>query len=129
MVICAPVLAEFSKHRKINPQKVPIVSGGLSESNTVNNMKLMIFAKIRVICICSSSPCTASVHLSKVFYHLVEVIFNLFASMFLTYVQIYQISVCLLMSHEKCPIWQVLFIIKFGTFAFFLYCTVFSSSS
>jgi hypothetical protein len=68
-------------------------------------------------------------HLGKVFYHLVQVILSLVASMFLTYVQIYQIYVCLLMSHEKCPIRQVLFIIKFGTFAFFLYCTVFSSSS
>ncbi len=48
---------------------------------------------------------------------------------FLPYVQIYQISVRLLMSHEKCPIWQVLFILKFGTFAFFLYCAVLSSSS
>ncbi len=38
---------------------------------------------------------------------------------FLPYVQNYQISVCLLMSHEKRPIWQVLFILKFGTFAFF----------
>ncbi len=46
---------------------------------------------------------------------------------FLPYVQIYRISVHLLMSHEKCPIWQVLFIIKFGTFAFFpiLYCILF----
>ena len=46
---------------------------------------------------------------------------------FLPYVQIYWISVRLLMSHEKCPIWQVLFILKFGTFAFFsvLYCTLF----
>ncbi len=46
---------------------------------------------------------------------------------FLPYVQNYQILVRLLMSHEKCPIWQVLFIIKFGTFAFFfvLYCTLF----
>jgi hypothetical protein len=54
-------LIEFSECRKINPQKVPIVSGGLSESNTVNDMKLMILAKIRVICICSSSLCAASV--------------------------------------------------------------------
>ncbi len=38
---------------------------------------------------------------------------------FLPYVQIYWISVRLLMSHKKCPIWQVLFIIKFGTLAFF----------
>ncbi len=38
---------------------------------------------------------------------------------FLPYVQIYQISIHLLMSHENCPIRQVLFIIKFGTFAFF----------
>jgi hypothetical protein len=42
---------------------------------------------------------------------------------FAPYVQIYQISVRLLMSHAKCPIWQVLFIIKFGTFAFF-FCIV-----
>jgi hypothetical protein len=42
---------------------------------------------------------------------------------FLPYVQIYQISVRLLMSHEKCPIWQVLFILKFGTFAFY-FCIV-----
>ena len=62
-------------------------------------------------------------YLGKVFYHLVEVIFNLFASMFLTLCPIYQISVHLLMSHEKCPIWQVLFIIKFGTFALF-FCIV-----
>jgi hypothetical protein len=48
---------------------------------------------------------------------------------FLPYVQIYRISIRLLMSQEKCPIWQVLFIIKFGTFAFFLYCTVLSRSS
>jgi hypothetical protein len=48
---------------------------------------------------------------------------------FLPYVRIYQISVRLLMSHEKCPIWQVLFILKFGTSAFFLNCTVLSSSS
>jgi hypothetical protein len=48
---------------------------------------------------------------------------------FLPYVRIYQISIRLLMSHEKCPIWQVLFIIKFGTFEFFSYCTVFFSSS
>jgi hypothetical protein len=27
------------------------------------------------------------------------------------------------MSHEKCPIWQVLFILKFGTFAFY-FCVV-----
>ena len=53
---------EFSERRKINPRKVPIVSGGLSErSNTVNNMKLMILAKIRVIHVCSSSPRAASV--------------------------------------------------------------------
>ncbi len=47
---------------------------------------------------------------------------------FLPYVQIYWISVRLLMSHEKCPIWQVLFIIKFGTFTFFfvLYCILFN---
>ncbi len=38
---------------------------------------------------------------------------------FLPHVQIYSISVRLLMSLEKCPIWQVLYIIKFGTFAFF----------
>ncbi len=38
---------------------------------------------------------------------------------FLPYVQIYWIFVRLLMSHKKCPIWQVLFIINFGTFAFF----------
>ncbi len=38
---------------------------------------------------------------------------------FLPYVQIYQISVRILMFHQKCPIWQVLFIMKFGTFAFF----------
>jgi hypothetical protein len=46
---------------------------------------------------------------------------------FFPYVQIYQISVHLLMSREKCPIWQVLFILKFGTFAFFfiLYCILF----
>jgi hypothetical protein len=45
----------------------------------------------------------------------------------LPYVQIYQIFVRLLMSHEKCPIWQVLFVLKFGTFNFFfvLYCTLF----
>jgi hypothetical protein len=55
------ILVEFSERRKINTQKVPIVSGGLSKSNTVNNMKLMILAKIRVICICSSSPHAASV--------------------------------------------------------------------
>ncbi len=34
---------------------MPIVSGGLSKSNTVNNMKLMILAKIRVIRICVST--------------------------------------------------------------------------
>ncbi len=47
---------------------------------------------------------------------------------FLPYVQIYQISVCLLMSHKKCPIWQALFILKFVTFAFFflLCCTLFN---
>jgi hypothetical protein len=46
---------------------------------------------------------------------------------FLPYVRIYQISIRLLMSHEKCPIWQVLFILKFGTFTFFfvLYFTLF----
>ena len=33
----------------------------ICESNTVNNMKLMILEKIRVICTCSSSPRTASV--------------------------------------------------------------------
>jgi hypothetical protein len=55
-------------------------------------------------------------HLGKVFIHLVQVILNLVA---LPHVQIYQIIVRLLMSHEKCPIWQVLFIIKFVTFAFF----------
>ncbi len=66
-------------------------------------------------------------YLGKVFYHLVEVILNLFASMFLTLCPNLSYSVCLLMSHEKCPIWQVLFILKFGTFAFFfvLYCTLF----
>jgi hypothetical protein len=62
-------------------------------------------------------------HLGKVFYHLVEVkvevTFNLLHPCFLPYVQIYFISVRLLMSHKKCPIWQVLFIIKFGTYAFF----------
>ncbi len=57
------VLFEFSERRKINPQKVPIVSGGLSESNTVNNMKLMILAKIRVIHIYvpPAHACAASV--------------------------------------------------------------------
>jgi hypothetical protein len=46
---------------------------------------------------------------------------------FLPYIQIYQISIRLLMSHEKCTIWQVLFILKFGTFTFLfvLYCTLF----
>ncbi len=58
-------------------------------------------------------------HLGKVFYHLVEVTFNLLHPCFLPYVQIYRISVRLLMSYKKCPIWQVLFIMKFGTFAFF----------
>ena len=33
----------------------------ISKSNTVNNMKLMILEKIRVIHTCSSSPCAASV--------------------------------------------------------------------
>ncbi len=42
---------------------------------------------------------------------------------FLPYVRIYQFFVRLLMSHEKCLIWQVLFIIKFATFAFF-FCIV-----
>ena len=59
-------------------------------------------------------------HLGKVFYHLFEVIF------ILPYVQIYQISVRLLMSHDKCPIWQVLFILKFGTFAFFFRIVLYS---
>ncbi len=45
---------------------------------------------------------------------------------FLPYVQIYQISVRLLMSHKKCPIWQVLFILNLGLLHFFvLYCTFF----
>ncbi len=46
---------------------------------------------------------------------------------FLPYVQIYWISIRLLVSQEKCPIWLVLFILKFGIFAFFfiLYCTLF----
>ena len=35
----------------------------ISKSNTVNNTKLMILEKIRVICTCSSSPCTASVNI------------------------------------------------------------------
>jgi hypothetical protein len=54
-----------------------------------------------------------------VFYHLVEVTFNLLHPCILPDVQFYCISVSLLVSHEKCPIWQVLLIIKFGTFAFF----------
>ncbi len=45
---------------------------------------------------------------------------------FLPYVQIYQISVRHLMSHEKCPIWQVLFIIKLGTFTFFFRIVLYS---
>ncbi len=45
---------------------------------------------------------------------------------FLPYVQIYQISVRLLMSHEKCSIWQVLFILKFGTFTFFFRIVLYS---
>jgi hypothetical protein len=58
-------------------------------------------------------------HLGKVFYHLVDVTFNLLHPCFLPYIHIYHISVRLLMSHEKYPIRQVLYIIKFGTFAFF----------
>jgi hypothetical protein len=34
----------------------------MSKSNTVTNTKLMILTKIRVICICSSSPRAASVN-------------------------------------------------------------------
>ncbi len=45
---------------------------------------------------------------------------------FLPHVRIFQISIHLLMSHKKCPIWQVLHVLKFGTFTFFvLYCTLF----
>ncbi len=45
---------------------------------------------------------------------------------FLPYVWIYWISVRLLMSQEKCPILQVLFILKFGTFAFFFRIVLYS---
>ena len=59
-------------------------------------------------------------HLGKVFYHLVQVILNLVASMFLALcTNLSNFRVRLLMSHEKCPTWQVLFILKFGTFTFF----------
>ncbi len=43
----------------------------MSKSNTVNNMKLMILAEIREICmLCSSSPCAASVFLVHWAHHL-----------------------------------------------------------
>ncbi len=65
-------------------------------------------------------------HLSKVFYHLVKVILILLHPCFLPFFWIYWISVWLLMSHEKCPIWKVLFILKFGTFAIFFRIVLYS---
>ncbi len=67
--------------------------------------------------------------LGKVFYHLVEVVFNVYASICLTLCpNLSNFWTSFYMSHKKCPTLQVLFIIKFGTIAFFffvLYCILF----
>jgi len=65
----------------------------ISKSNTVNNMKLMILKKIRVIHTCSSSPCAASVNIEKIsqnpsiachFRHAVTQFFHVHGFLFLS---------------------------------------------
>ncbi len=65
-------------------------------------------------------------HLGKVFYHLLEVIVNLFASMFLTLCP-NLLNFCT-SSHvpREMSHMQVLFILKFGTFAFFFRIVLYS---